>query len=1444
MNASLNDALFDGWESCSLLILQGLMHFVWQGLVIWLMLWLSLRLLRRSSAEHRYLASSVALLAMLACVPITMATLSSPDRMTKGVAASVDDPARTASSLLPRVPTPNVVRSSTSNPRYDISDSGDERSPTPANVAISSKTTSNDTRTLESASAKTVAWPKQVLPSLSEHLFVYADLIAVLYAVGVVAMLFRVAGSIWEIGRLRSSALPVDDPSLLNTLGLLAERIELKATPKIAFCRKVTTPAVIGVIRPLILLPPTIITGLSPQQVEALLLHELAHIRRHDVVFILVQRLVESFLFFHPAVWLVSRHVTAEREYCCDDLVLRADCSRVHYADALVRMAEVCIMGKTVSEDGLMANAADNTSELKRRVLRLLNSSTRPEPRLYLSLKSFAVLVPLAVMLTFGPLTFRTWSFAEEGSFATDPRPMSVIRASLIDQVKKQQFRKGTVVTLEPISGTVLGTQGQPVSGAKVFLRERPISTLSWGRNTPSESRDLAFTQTDAEGKFKFGGIKSQPLHLLRKTVLPVDLVVVAKGYATAWRAMNQYGVADFKLQPEGMVSGRVIMPSGEPASGVSVRVLRFLPLTEVANTDVVRRQYPRQVGNWLDLANTDVGLSTTVNDIGYFMLDGLPKNSGVVLKVDDDRHFNEVIYTTANPSHPVWEKNATLNNPVTSSYVVPSPYARARRKDEESTTRSEFGLRESVQVSPIQIDLKPAIRVRIRVVDQQTGEPIRNATLPKAPVFTFPSKGTTDSKGIYQYTQLTPGELTVTVHPPVGSKWISATKKVSLKEGLRETDVEVQLRRGAIVSGRVVDRVTRQGIPGVAVNNVKSNEDGSFQLITRPGKTTVSILGRVTGYETDKATNDSARNAMGKLSQQVDAQIGSPVDDVVFELEPDALFYGRTLDPDGKPIARVIITGKKNVSYLGGGISYTPIEQQSDADGGYVLSGLFAKGSRNRKSGVKVLFRDESRSLAVRFSFDRPVDANKTIRQDIRMLPAGVVTGRVLDSETKEPLPGVSVGVSFWTGDSGSNIGRAQTDAEGRYAYRCLVPDGEHTVNYRHEGFVPAEGKSAFSKHFEVPSGQTVEMPDFLMTPKKVAESIVDIPKLTPPVVEGLDAKEALEKLKNQFNKDQVDYRKRIDAAKNKNERAKVVAQREPNRVYSKAFMQLADQNPDSDVALQSLVWVCDASVVFRSTAEQNRLKAEATQRLLAEYWDRKEIIKCLPSLVYRSGTPHETAKTLLRKSPHREVRGQACLLVAEAFHRDLKNAHRWGRTSSPRDREEAIKYYRQVIADYADLSEWRLGTIGKKAERALHELEDLWIGQPAPEITGEDLQGNPLALSSHRGKIVVLTFVHDISHFALMAKTLEEYEEDEVIVLGVYAGKDRKAALAEKLKRNVTCPIWFDTTEKKPGRIAGQWNNTSWANHHVIDQKGVIRYRDIDRNRLPAAIESLWKE
>ena len=194
------------------------------------------------------------------------------------------------------------------------------------------------------------------------------------YAVGVGAMLVRFNLSMLGSSRLRSELQPISDSRLVELVANLASRLQLRRVPLAALCPRISVPMVVGIVKPIILLPPALACGLEPTQVAAVLAHEMAHIRRHDLIVNLLQRLVEAFLFFHPLTWWLSRRVSIEREICCDDSA--ADCvGRLPYADALLHMARLCLGRRRERETALAALAADggSASDFGSRIRRLID---------------------------------------------------------------------------------------------------------------------------------------------------------------------------------------------------------------------------------------------------------------------------------------------------------------------------------------------------------------------------------------------------------------------------------------------------------------------------------------------------------------------------------------------------------------------------------------------------------------------------------------------------------------------------------------------------------------------------------------------------------------------------------------------------------------------------------------------------------------------------------------------------------------------------------------------------------------------------------------------------------------------------------------------------------------------------------------------------------------
>ena len=182
----------------------------------------------------------------------------------------------------------------------------------------------------------------------------------------------RWAGGIWWWRRLRSRSSPLATGAWQETVGQLARQMGIRRIVALRESRDVSSPVVLGGWRPLILFPAGLLLQLSPDLVRALLIHELAHLRRRDHWVQGLQQIAEVALFFHPVVWWLSEQIRVEREQLCDDESAQWMGDRKVVAEALLCLAE----GDANGSAGALAASG---SSLGQRIRRLLGRPL-PEP--------------------------------------------------------------------------------------------------------------------------------------------------------------------------------------------------------------------------------------------------------------------------------------------------------------------------------------------------------------------------------------------------------------------------------------------------------------------------------------------------------------------------------------------------------------------------------------------------------------------------------------------------------------------------------------------------------------------------------------------------------------------------------------------------------------------------------------------------------------------------------------------------------------------------------------------------------------------------------------------------------------------------------------------------------------------------------------------------------
>ena len=368
-------------------------------------------------------------------------------------------------------------------------------------------------------------------PSWSRRLDSWSIRLVPLWLAGVFGLSCRLALSWWLVQRLRRAGLTPVAAQVADRVRALATELRLSRAVRVAQSAVVQVPAVVGWLRPVILLPASALTGLAPAQLDAILAHELAHVRRHDYAVNLLQTAAEILLFYHPACWWLSHRVRAERELCCDDVAVSLCGDRVLYATALADL-------ESLRAEPTLALAATD-GPLLQRVRRLLSPSPAG-PRVP---GLTAALVPaalLAAVMTGATLTAAAPPAAQNSTSASDrriPAGHGVVRGQIVD-----------------------AQSGRPIADAGFEI---------------SGTEDSASGRTDENGRFETRPIKAGTY----------TMVARAKGYVwgTYGRNESPFGAPidvrggrvssgiEIRLSASGAINGRILDDRGDGLQGVEI---------------------------------------------------------------------------------------------------------------------------------------------------------------------------------------------------------------------------------------------------------------------------------------------------------------------------------------------------------------------------------------------------------------------------------------------------------------------------------------------------------------------------------------------------------------------------------------------------------------------------------------------------------------------------------------------------------------------------------------------------------------------------------------------------------------------------------------------------------------------------------------------------------
>lgn len=301
-----------------------LFHILWQGLLVGIVLFFVLRLLKNKTSNLRYFVSVASLLLIVVLSLINFST------------------------------------------NYD--------KPIEKNFEISDKhKTEYDSKIIDFSSANQDKLFKadflSVLESNIQKLDRYFPLIINLWMLGVLFFIAKFVFSFLYTNRLKKSKIQSIQSKWKNKFTQLEHKLEINKKIKYIESKLVNVPIVLGYLKPLIIIPVGMLTSMPSNQIDAIIAHELAHIKRNDYIINVLQSLIETIFFFHPAVWYISNQIRNERENCCDDIALSVCEEKMIYAKALVSVQELKL-GKLYSAVAFSGKKKHLLNRIKRMIMK------------------------------------------------------------------------------------------------------------------------------------------------------------------------------------------------------------------------------------------------------------------------------------------------------------------------------------------------------------------------------------------------------------------------------------------------------------------------------------------------------------------------------------------------------------------------------------------------------------------------------------------------------------------------------------------------------------------------------------------------------------------------------------------------------------------------------------------------------------------------------------------------------------------------------------------------------------------------------------------------------------------------------------------------------------------------------------------------------------------
>jgi beta-lactamase regulating signal transducer with metallopeptidase domain len=893
-----------------------------------------------------------------------------------------------------------------------------------------------------------------------------------LWMVVALALLARLALESAVVCRLVAGCRPLSDDRWNGLLSELQARLRVRRPVRLLECDETIVPVTCGLVRPVILLPAAS-RDWSLARLRYVLLHELAHVRRHDVFFQMLARTACSLYWFNPLVWYGLGRLRIERELACDDAVVAAGESPVDYADQLVEIARMCRRSRSV-----VGIAMARSSNLEERVAALLD---RARSHRLLSpptdgLLAGAVLALLIAAAALQPVARAASANFAETQLAVDTTPKSPATTTPPEKAEK---RVSTAADPLVLRGRVADPANKPVAGAQVWVQRLVSTDWGWQPVATTDSQGLFRFEVDRATLAKNLKLNEERSLVWRQKV-PVRLAATAQGFGFGIGNVGGLELQDkeppgvaIRLLPDLPVSGRILTVDGQPAAEARV-YLTDIQQPSPARLDKYIRDVARGNAKYASIMdfnsvngipgqphNFGEGQPNAVTDReGRFKIRGIGADRAVMLVLRGPSIPNTSVYVVMRPAKESGPHQRTSG---------------AIRLASQDGGQGHYYADFALVCAPTRI-LQGVVR------DHQTRQPI-----PGVLVQADQSSAVSGADGRFRLLSCEKQPeyfVKASVQP---ERYISMYVDVKDTAGLAPIDFTIDMRPGILVKGRVTD--ARTGKPtsgrirylpisgnqfldrfgkqaGILVGGDRIAKDGTYQLQVLPGPGMIGVESAEDSYTVARID----RNRLDEIAPAKRSELAEFVDFVRVSMTGGlSSAYGRTdfkalalIDPaegssgltqnfslvtgrsvsgvvlgdDGQPLRGARVAG---LNFHNGSTRYEKL-----ADERFTVEGIAADEPR------LLFFSHSEKKLGARVEI--PIGDTRPLT--VRLERCGSLVGRIVDAKG-QAAAGKSVSlttspVRFPQVNLPPENRMLKTDQDGKFRVDGLIPGLAYQVRIR----------------------------------------------------------------------------------------------------------------------------------------------------------------------------------------------------------------------------------------------------------------------------------------------------------------------------------------------------------------------------------------------------------